>query len=227
MAPPFADVLTGLPKKAYVFDKDGTLVDTESVWFAAYERLLAPYGAVHALAVHRRMMGLSGEDCVRVLQEAYPALPQGVGGLDELLPKRAQAFQVVREERGVHPLPGIPAFLEVCQQVGICLAVATSAARKDAVAEFAALGWTNVFETIVTADDIVHHKPAPDAYLEAARRLDLAPADCLAFEDGLNGLASARAAGMPVVFVRDARFGIEVPFVVPTVASFEELLVRA
>jgi 16S rRNA pseudouridine516 synthase len=66
-----------------------------------------------------------------------------------------------------------------------------------------ALNLLGYFETLVTADDVQHGKPAPDIYLEAARRLEVLPADCWAFEDAELGIQSAKAAGMTVVDVRD------------------------
>ncbi len=210
---------------AYVFDNDGTLVDTETLWMETYARLLAPYGATHRLDVQRSMMGLSPQACVEALQRAYPALPQGREAGGALIEERRQRFHAVRAELGIAPLPGVEAFLAKAKHEGKRLAMATSATREDISAQLARLGWQGLFEVVVTADDITHHKPAPDAYLEAARQLGVEPGRCLAFEDAGNGLRSARAAGMPVVFVRDARFQMEAPFEPEaTVGSFEELL---
>lgn len=210
---------------AYAFDNDGTLVDTETLWLETYARLLAPYGITHRPDVQRSMMGLSPQACVEALQRAYPALPQGPEAAEALVEDRRRFFHAVRAERGITPLPGVTAFLASAKRAGKRLAMATSATREDISAQLAGLGWQGMFEVVVTADDITHHKPAPDAYLEAARQLGLEPGRCLAFEDAGNGLRSARAAGMPVVFVRDARFRMEAP-VEPeaTVGSFEELL---
>lgn len=210
---------------AFIFDKDGTLVDTESIWFEAYRRLLAPYGFEHTTAVHRLMMGLSAEDCVVVLQRAHAALPRGADASTKLLSERMQSFRQVRQEVGVQPLPGVHAFLSRCAERQIVLAMATSAMREDTDVELDQLGWRQFFRIIVTADDVARHKPEPDIYLEAARRLAVEPSRCLAFEDGLNGIKSAQAAGMPVVFLRDPRFGIEAPAgVAVTVNHFTELI---
>lgn len=210
---------------AYVFDNDGTLVDTESIWIEAYVRLLAPYGIEHSLAIQRTMMGLSPRDCVVAMQHTYVGLPQGDDATDELLRERRRLFQETRAEKGVHPLPGVVDFLRVSREQGKRLAMATSATREDITMQFNVLGWEDLFEVVVTADDIKRHKPAPDVYLEAARQLGVEPSHCLAFEDAANGLVSAHAAGMPVVFVRDVRFQMEAPFEPEmTVGSFEEIL---
>lgn len=212
-----------LAAPAYIFDNDGTLVDTESIWIEAYVRLLSRYGIEHSLAIHRSMMGLSPRDCVLAMQRAYPGLPQGDDATDQLLQERRRLFQEARAEQGIHLLPGVVDFLAAAHQQGKRLAMATSASREDIATQLDLLGWRDRFEVIVTADDIRRHKPAPDVYLEAARQLGVEPSHCLAFEDAANGLLSAKAAGMPVVFVRDARFQMEAPFEPAlTVASFME-----
>ncbi len=223
MPTPFHDILQAV--SACVFDNDGTLVDTESVWIEAYVRLLSPYGIEHSMAIHRSMMGLSPRDCVVAMQRAYVGLPQGDDATDELLRERRRLFQETRAEKGIHPLPGVVDFLQAAREQGKHLAMATSATREDITMQLSLLGWKDLFEVVVTADDIKRHKPAPDVYLEAARQLGVEPSRCLAFEDAANGLASAHAAGMSVVFVRDARFQMEAPFEPEvTVGSFEEIL---
>lgn len=218
-------LLDAFAAAAYIFDKDGTLIDTESVWFEAYGQFLAKYGATHTVEIHRTMMGASGADCVRILQAAHPELPQGEEAIAALLAEREACFHRARAEAGVNLLPGVEAFIHDCLRRGIPIAIATSASRMDTEQELHALGWPKLFAAVVTADDVVHPKPAPDIYLEAARRLGVDPARCVAFEDGLRGIQSAAAAGMKVVFVRDARFGAEVPKeAAVTVGSFEELM---
>lgn len=211
--------------KAYIFDKDGTLVDTESIWFEAYTRLLAPYGITHSLEVHRRMMGLAAGACIRLLQEVFPALPPGDKGAAPLIEMMWHHFRLVREETGVRLMPGVEDMLKTCEKQKIPLAIATSATRLDTETELGILGWSTRFTVVVTAEDIARHKPAPDIYVEAARRLGVAPEACVAFEDGINGVKSAHAAGMPVIFVRDERFQIDPPVeAVKTIASFTEIL---
>lgn len=213
------------PAKAYIFDKDGTLVDTESIWFEAYTRLLAPYGITHVLEVHRRMMGLAAGECIRLLQAEYPVLPQGEKGTTPLIETMWHHFRLAREEIGVRLMPGVEEMLKACEKQEIPLAIATSATRLDTETELSILGWAKRFQVVVTAEDVARHKPAPDIYVEAARRIGVAPEHCLAFEDGVNGVKSAHAAGMPVIFVRDERFQIDPPEeATKTIASFAEII---
>jgi HAD superfamily hydrolase (TIGR01509 family) len=81
------------------------------------------------------------------------------------------------------------------------VAVASSAHHDVIAASLAATGLTDIFEVVVSSDEVAHGKPAPDVYLEAARRLGVDPATCLVVEDSYNGVRAARAAGMTVVLV--------------------------
>jgi len=85
------------------------------------------------------------------------------------------------------------------------MAVATGGTRAICLRTLGAMKLVEEFVTIVTADDVVHGKPAPDIFLEAARRLNVAPANCCGFEDGELGLQAVRAAGMHVVDIRKLR----------------------
>ncbi len=99
-------------------------------------------------------------------------------------------------------MPGVTAAIALFERCGLRLAIASSSPRRliDAVCDRLGLGGIDVR---CSAMDEAHGKPAPDVYLTAARRLGVAPAQCLAVEDSLNGLASARAAGMICVAVPD------------------------
>ena len=83
-------------------------------------------------------------------------------------------------------------------------AVASSAHRQVIDAALEALGLADAFDVVVSSDEVTRGKPAPDVYLETARRLEIAPADCLVVEDSLNGVLAATAAGMTVVLVPNA-----------------------
>lgn len=99
--------------------------------------------------------------------------------------------------------PGIDGAVDAVRRIAADrpVAVASSAHRAVIDAALGATGLTTVFAVVVSSDDVAHGKPAPDVYLEAARRLDADPATCLVIEDSLNGVKAARAAGMTVVLV--------------------------
>jgi haloacid dehalogenase superfamily, subfamily IA, variant 3 with third motif having DD or ED len=214
-----------LPKGAYIFDNDGVLVDTEPKWFEAYVRLLKLYRIDYDMSVHRQIMGQSARSCIEFIQKIFPELPQNGAGTDELLKKRAFFIQEVKTESPIRPKPGVIEFLDEVKKKNIRIAMATGTSRDDISAQLASLGWENMFDAVVAGDEITHSKPAPDVYLEAARRVGVEPKFCLAFEDGVSGLLSAKAAGMNTVFMHDERFDVAPPFTPSlTINSFEELL---
>jgi len=211
--------------ECYIFDKDGTILDTESVWHEAISRLLKSYGYQYDLATQHAMMGIAADGCARMLQQAYRRLPQAKNQAADLVSEMRRLFQVVRDERGLHPMPGAREFLDGCRDRGIRIALATSAGREITFSHLTEAGWIERFEVIVTGDDVRQPKPHPDVFAQAARRMSVDPDRCLAFEDSLNGLQSAVFAGMPVVHVADERFDFPVSKLASLrAASFTELL---
>lgn len=218
-------LLRPFPRTAYVFDKDGTLIDTETLYYEAFDRLLGACGVRHDIPTHVRMMGTPLDSCVRLLQDRHPAISRTDAMHAHLRSEFLRLIAEVRRERGTHAMRGAHALLERCRADGIRLAMATSANRENTERDLRTLGWHEWFEAVVTGDDVARHKPSPDIYLETARRLCLEPRECIAFEDGVNGALSAHAAGMDVIFVRDERFGIVAPPVTSLVVStLKELL---
>jgi HAD superfamily hydrolase (TIGR01509 family) len=102
--------------------------------------------------------------------------------------------------------PEIPGATETVRRIAASrpVAVASSAHREVIDAALAATGLLEILRVVVSSDEMVHGKPAPDVYLEAARRLGVAPGACLVVEDSLNGVRAGKAAGMTVVLVPNA-----------------------
>ena len=201
-----------------VFDKDGTLLDTERFLFEGTVRALAKFDKKHDYDTHRLMMGAPIEVCLQLLHQKHPSITI----TKEYLYRK---IREVREECGVKPMPGATRLLEWLSGGGIPIALATSARREETMQDLETMNWKRHFSAIVTAEDVKFHKPAPDVYLLAAQRLNLDPCQCYAFEDGVNGATSAMAAGMQVIFVRDDRFGLTPPNSVKRIINSLEKLV--
>jgi HAD superfamily hydrolase (TIGR01509 family) len=120
---------------------------------------------------------------------------------------RKQAL--ARAQLAVSPLlvEGAAKFVEAAAAAGLRLAVATSASRKGVEGALRAAGLRAFFATVVTGDDVARAKPAPDVWLEALRRLCVAPADAIAVEDSESGVVSARAAALDVVVLQGTDAG--------------------
>ncbi|HSI33133.1 MAG TPA: HAD family phosphatase [Tepidisphaeraceae bacterium] len=181
--------------KGLVFDCDGTIADTMPLHYRCWVAALGRHQVEFPEAMFYEMAGIPSARIIEVLNERHGhAMPVQVTAdykedlFLELLPQ-------------VKPIEPVVRIIE--QYAGkLPMAVATGGTRAVCTKTLAALGVLHHFKAIVTADDVAHGKPAPDIFVEAARRLGLAPGECVAFEDADLGVQAATGAGMKVVDVR-------------------------
>jgi HAD superfamily hydrolase (TIGR01509 family) len=185
--------------EAVVFDMDGVLVESEARWDAAREQVAREHGGDWTDRAQRDMMGMSSREWSRYMHEEL-----GV----ELEPEAINHEVVARMERLYRQrLPLIDGAREAVERLGhMRLGIASSANRPliELVLELA--GIRQLFAATVSSEEVPHGKPAPDVYLEAARRLGLAPEGCAAVEDSRNGILSAHSAGMRTIAVPNKAF---------------------
>jgi HAD superfamily hydrolase (TIGR01509 family) len=193
-----SDILRLAPFQAVVFDMDGTLLDTESVFRTIVFEVCTELGFEMTDAVHLSMVGGSHERTNQLLIEAY-----GVAFPYTLFDERCRVIMRERSHAGVPVKPGAREFVTELRERGIPTAVATSSRNPHAAHHLGAAGLLDLFETVVTRDDVVNPKPHPEPYLTAARRLGVDPLHCLALEDSHSGVRAAHAAGMQTVMVPD------------------------
>ncbi|MFJ3335649.1 HAD-IA family hydrolase [Streptomyces sp. NPDC086766] len=179
-----------LPLQAVLFDMDGTLVDTERLWWEAVEHVA---GRPLTEADQPEVLGRAVEDTARWLGAATGA-PAGP------LARELHREFVSRVRTGVVPRPGALDLLDALARDGVPLALVTASPRAVADTVLEALG-PGRFAASVTADDTERTKPAPDPYLAACRALGVDPAACVAVEDTRTGVRSAEAAGCAVLAV--------------------------
>ena len=186
---------------AVVFDLDGVIVDTEQVWDEVRRRLTADWGGTYSPEAQQAMMGMSSTEWARYMHDelGLPQSPREING------------EVVRRmlERYRDDLPLLEGAVDAVRglhDAGLPLAVASSsnAALIDAVLQTA--GIAELFSATVSSEEVARGKPAPDVYLEAARRLEVAPGHCTAVEDSANGIRSAHAAGMRVLVLPNVHY---------------------
>ncbi len=177
--------------QALIFDMDGLLVDSEPVWGIAEDAMLAARGKQPDLQVRNTLVGLRMRDFWEGMIRAY-RLTDNIDDLcDEII---ARMTAMIPDD--VVPRPGASELLDYLYARRVPCAIASSSPMAIIDATVAAQGWGCYFQVHVSGDDVTHGKPAPDIYLEAARRLGSAPAVCLALEDSPNGARAAVAAGM-------------------------------
>ena len=196
--------MTQPPVEAVVLDMDGVLIDTEPVWRAAETDVFAGLGIALSESDVLGSTGQPVEELIPVWRQRSPSGGAGPGGsLTDAEVAGLVIDQVIAHVRAEgQPMPGVTAAIALFERCGLRLAIASSSPRRliDAVCDRLGLGGIDVR---CSAMDEARGKPAPDVYLTAARRLGVAPASCLAVEDSLNGLVSARTAGMICVAVPD------------------------
>ncbi|TGA91615.1 HAD family phosphatase [Streptomyces sp. MZ04] len=171
---------------------DGTLVDTEEAWVETVEKVVARYG--HALVGEgrRAVFGRAVEDTAELLYET-------VGAPREKLAAELGAGFAARVADGAEPRPGALQLLGELRESGIPTALVSASPRVVVDGVAASLG--HPFDALYGAEDTARTKPAPDPYLAAAAALGADPARCVAVEDTVTGVTSARAAGCVVLAV--------------------------
>ncbi len=188
------------PFSALIFDCDGTLVDTAPAHFYAITEALKLQGHTMDRDWYMARAGLT-PDALLDAQEAAVAAAGKVLPLD-----RATVFATYND----HFRAGLPLLREVAAVAALArawhgkvpMSVASNGRLANVQASLRATGLLPMFDLIVSADDVAHGKPAPDVFLEAARRMGVPPAGCVVLEDSDEGLRAAQAAGMRAVDVR-------------------------
>jgi HAD superfamily hydrolase (TIGR01509 family) len=186
--------------EAVVFDLDGVLVDSEHVWDEAREQLARERGGRWHERAQREMMGMSSTEWSRYMHETI-GLREPPEEINREVVRRLEAQY--RDE--LPEIPGARAAVErLAERWPLGLASSSNRELIDLVLEL--LGVAHLFRATVSSEEVARGKPAPDVYLEAARRLGVDPARAVAVEDSHNGILAAKAAGMGVVAMPNRRF---------------------
>ncbi len=183
---------------AVVFDFDGVIIDSETAEYESHRRLYERAGAALTPVEWCDQIGVwtEGEEerwCQRLA--VLTGVPLDFAAF------KADQHRFFREIVAREPMRGIRDLLDVLAQAQVPLAIASTSPARWVVPAVGDLGLAAFFRTIVTADDVRRRKPAPDVYLEAARRLGADPARSVAIEDSGPGIASATAAGMKTIAI--------------------------
>lgn len=198
----------------YLFDLDGTLVDSSPVHERAYRQVLADqHPALLPGFDYRTVSGLTTFDAFRSL------------GLDESQSREATSRKqsLYRETvNTVRAMPGALALLEKLKARGTAIAIVTSASRASATRTLEATGLLTFADTLVTADDVTKAKPDPEPYRRALAHLKADPVKTIAVEDALSGIVSAHAAGVKVVGVHDPAIRAHADVYFDDLAAFAE-----
>ncbi len=178
-----------------IFDCDGTIVDTMPLHYQAWIAALKEYGCEFPESLFYEMAGIPTIRILEIFNEKYG---YGLPVLEAAQRKESLAEGLIPQALAIAPV------VEVIHRYAgkLPMAVASGTTRHLCSTVLSRLGLAELFQAIVTAEDVEHGKPAPDIFLEAARRIGVHPAECLVYEDADLGLQAARAAGMSAVDIR-------------------------
>jgi HAD superfamily hydrolase (TIGR01509 family) len=182
-----------------IFDLDGVIVDSEIWWDEVRAAFAAEHGRAWTTEDRAAVMGANSAAWARIMRERLDL------DLPDSAIERAIIDGVVARYRR-EGAPRIDGAIEAVRRIATDLPVALASSSHAEVIDAAldATGLADVLTVVVSSDEVAHGKPAPDVYLEAARRLGIAPASCLVVEDSFNGVRAGKAAGMFVVLVPNA-----------------------
>jgi HAD superfamily hydrolase (TIGR01509 family) len=181
---------------AVIFDLDGVIVDSEIWWHEARVAWAASNGLTWTTEDSHAVMGANSRGWARIMRERKDLAI----GLEPVIEADIVRRVVARYGAGAPEIPGaVDAVRRIARTWPV--AIASSAHREVIAAALQATDLISHIPVVVSSDEVAQGKPEPDVYLEAARRLRVAPADCLVVEDSINGVRSGLAAGMMVVLV--------------------------
>ncbi|WP_326665216.1 HAD family hydrolase [Streptomyces sp. NBC_00385] len=180
-----------------IFDLDGTLVDSEPNAYESMRLLLGQHGVPDfTWEQNARFIGISNLEALTVLRTEY-----GIAASADELVAGQDAIYLELARKSTEVFPRMREFVELLHDRGIAVAVASGSSPAGIEAVLASTGLDAFFTTYVSADEVPRGKPEPDVFLEAARRLGAAPADCVVVEDAVPGARAAHAAGMRCIAV--------------------------
>lgn len=184
----------GAPE-AVVFDNDGLLLDTESVWTRAEYDLFERRGLDFTPAYKRELVGTSAEIAGGILERRLGEPGRAAALIEEL-----NELVVAELEHGVEAMVGARELLHALKQRGTPIGLVSNSPLVFVRRSLEIVGFHDRFDVVLSAHEVAAPKPAPDPYLEACRRLGVEPGpDVVALEDSPTGVAAARAAGLTVI----------------------------
>jgi HAD superfamily hydrolase (TIGR01509 family) len=180
---------------AVVFDNDGLLLDTESVWTRAEQDLFERRGLEFTPADKLELVGTSAEIAGNILERRLGEPGQAAELIEEL-----NILVVAELEHGVEAMIGARELLERLGEQGVPLGLVSNSPLRFVRRSIELAGFQEHFDVVLSAHEVAAPKPAPDPYLEACRRLGVEPGPTVvALEDSPTGVAAARAAGLTVI----------------------------
>ncbi|MDO9593876.1 MAG: beta-phosphoglucomutase family hydrolase [Lutibacter sp.] len=182
--------------KALIFDLDGTIANTMPSHFKSWRKAVVPYGIDFNASLFMQLTGMPRTATIEKLNEMFGTKmnPEIVGKVKEdhfkTLVNLTEEIEVVTDViRKYHTI--------------LPMSIGTGSTKNGAKKTLEVIGLENYFDIVITADDIINHKPHPETFLKCAELMGIKPQDCVVFEDGILGMNAAEEAGMMLIDVND------------------------
>ena len=211
--------------RAVLWDMDGTLIDSEQFHWISWRDTLAEEGLT---ITHEQFLSSFGQRNDSILPQwlGAAASPQRMARIGNA---KEELYRDLVRRNGISPLPGVADWVRRLHKAGWLQAVASAAPRANIDAILEALAATDIFQAIVSAEDVHRGKPDPEVYLTAAWRVGVPPERCIVVEDAAAGIEGARRAGMRSIGVSRNSHPLAADVVVQSLdllsaEAFDELL---
>ena len=184
-------------KRGAIFDMDGLLTDTEKFYSQSWRETARFFGQDWVDGFDKFVAGTNGEKMLEVIHSHFPNVDARTF-MDYCI---ANEKRLVKDE--LREMPGASDIVRFFRERGVKTAVASSSAIDAIRGNLSRLGMLELFDAVISGQEVAHGKPAPDIFLLAAKKINLAPEDCYVFEDGINGCVAGIAAGCATVMIPD------------------------
>lgn len=189
-------------KKGAIFDMDGLLFDTESVYQETWKELAADMNTVLPEAFTYEITGTSGELGLAVISKYFPLEnANGVTAAD--IDRECKKRVAEKCSRSIQMKPGVEEILRFFKENDVPCAIASSSIVPQIESNLKLTGLKDYFAAIVGGNLVKRGKPDPDIFLAAAAALNMDPSDCYVFEDAINGIKAAKTAGCAPIMIPD------------------------
>jgi beta-phosphoglucomutase len=192
------DILTD-KYKAFLFDFDGTLVETETLHHAGFTSALKEVGIEYITFEQHCSTYLGTGAKFIIASELKKHGKENDYSVDDIIARKKIFFKEILKRDGIKTVNGSINFLNSAKARGFRIALVSGGIKESILDVIKTTGIPDVFEEFITPADVAKPKPDPEGYLLAANKLGVQPEDCLVFEDALNGIESAKRAGMKSV----------------------------
>ena len=193
-----SDASYQIPFKGVIFDMDGTLIVSTEADYLAWEKVFDQYGKKLTYEDYQPILGIKSANVIKD--------HLGITGEEDvkrILKEKFDFFVEIITEKPIKPVVAAEAFLKSLAGHPVKVALATSSRKEKMQMVLKQLNFLQYFDAIVTGDEVLHSKPAPDIFLKAAERLGLKAEECMVIEDGPIGVAAAKRANMKCVAITE------------------------